>query len=117
MGDVVESLKEVSAAVAAQAQSRQGDAAGSASSAAAGGGGGGASLDSAEAAWRETGDGAKWLECLDDADVAGAAIEGQHLGPLLVRRDCACVCCALLATSAPATAAAVANAYALLEAC
>ena len=89
----MESLKEVSAAVAAQAQARQGDAGGAgASAAASGGGGGGASLDSAEAAWRETGDGAKWLECLDDADVAGAERKAQRRGDHCWGRGTAHIC-------------------------
>lgn len=62
MGDVVSGLKEVSAAVA---QSQRAAAAAPSQQQA------GAAAADAEAAWRQTGDGAKWLECLDDADVAG----------------------------------------------
>ncbi|PRW33875.1 exocyst complex component EXO84B-like [Chlorella sorokiniana] len=63
MGDVVSGLKEVSAAVA---QSQRAAAAAPSQQQA------GAAAADAEAAWRQTGDGAKWLECLDDADVAVA---------------------------------------------
>lgn len=68
MGDVVSGLKEVSAAVA---QSQRAGAAATPTQQQAG-----AAAD-AEAAWRQTGDGAKWLECLDDADVAGGGEGGR----------------------------------------
>ena len=68
MGDVVSGLKEVSAAVA---QSQRAGAAATPAQQHAG-----AAAD-AEAAWRQTGDGAKWLECLDDADVAGGGEGGR----------------------------------------
>ena len=63
MGDVVAGLKEVSAAVA-QSQRAAAEAPAQQQAAAAA---------DPEGAWRQTGDGAKWLECLDDADVAGGA--------------------------------------------
>ena len=66
MGDVVEGLREVSAAVTqSQRQAGAPPAAGSQAQQAQ------QARADAEAAWRRSGDGARWLECLDDADVAG----------------------------------------------
>ncbi|KAL4435562.1 hypothetical protein ABPG77_002525 [Micractinium sp. CCAP 211/92] len=75
MGDVVEGLKDAAAAVSAQAAQAAGGAtpghrrrlSGSATSDSRA-----AAQEEAEAAWRSGGDGAKWLECLDDTDVAVA---------------------------------------------
>ncbi|KAL4425163.1 hypothetical protein ABPG75_009179 [Micractinium tetrahymenae] len=76
MGDVVEGLKDAAAAVSAQAAAQ---AAGAATPGQRRGVSSGTASDSraaaeaeAEAAWRAGGDGAKWLECLDDTDVAVA---------------------------------------------
>ncbi|PSC67429.1 exocyst complex component EXO84B-like [Micractinium conductrix] len=72
MGDVVEGLKEVSAAVSAQSATAASQAAAAQSRGLSSGGAGGRAAADVEAAWRAGGDGAKWLECLDDADVAVA---------------------------------------------
>ena len=70
MGDVVEGLKDAAAAVSAQAAAQ---GAGGATPGHHRGlsDGRAAAQAEAEAAWRAGGDGAKWLECLDDTDVAG----------------------------------------------
>ncbi len=82
---MVEGLKDAAAAVSAQAAQAAGGAtpghrrrlSGSATSDSRA-----AAQEEAEAAWRSGGDGAKWLECLDDTDVAGKGCWHPRPSPL-----------------------------------
>lgn len=81
MGDVVQGLRDAAAAVSAQAAAQAGGTAtpGHRRGLSCGAASDARTAAEAEAVWRAGGDGAKWLECLDDTDVAGKRLCTVHL--------------------------------------